>query len=216
MSKLLLSLILLCSSSFALGSQFKEASGWALMGGYGNLNDGFKKAEALEPTGTTFKGAWTHRTKYFDKGLMVRHGKFTDELTYEDIKADFSHSDLTLGVMGSFWLFSWFNVHGGYAYHTISERVSGDFTDNEQTEVEEKYNINRTSVFGLYGGADLVLFQTKSFQLFLNYDYYHLNGLRAHQWEAMAGFRFYTSSSNVGKGNFFVKFFREIFKPKDK
>lgn len=216
MSKLLLSLVLLFSSSLALSSQFKEASGWALMGGYGSLNDGFKKAEELEPTGTTFKGAWTHRTKYFDKGLMVRYGKFTDELTYDDIKADFSHSDLTLGLMGSFWLFSWFNIHGGYAYHTISERISGGFTADQQTEVEEEYNINRTSVFGLYGGADLVLYQNKSFQFFLNYDYYHLNGLKAHQWEAMAGIRIYTAASNVGKGNFFVKFFREIFKPKDK
>jgi hypothetical protein len=215
MKKLILLFLLSSTAVLAKSDNFKEASGWSFSAGRGTLVDGKKKTSDLEPSGTTFKGSWTHRTKYFDTGLMARYGKFTDEVTYNNIQGDFSHGDLTLGFMASFWAFSWFNVHGGYTFHRISEKVRGNYTDQEETEIQKKYNLIDQGVYGLYGGADLVLLQSKSFQFFVNYDYYHLNGFKAHQWEAMAGFKFYLAPSKVGKGNFFVKMFTEMFAPKN-
>lgn len=213
--KIIFALLVIVTSS-ALAAPPKEATGWSFLVGRGELNSGRKHAEGVDPSGTTFKGSWSHRSKYFEPGLMVRHGKFTDDLTFAGTTGEFTQTDLTLGAQVGFWAFSWLKLNGGYAYHIAKEKVSGEFTTSQQETIKETYKISEDSTYGLYGGADLVLIKSDKFQFFLNYDYYHLNGVRAHQWEAMAGFRFYISGkSSVGKGNYFVKIFTELFKSKE-
>jgi hypothetical protein len=141
----------------------------------------------------------------------------SDDITFENVDGELKSNDLTFAFNGGFWPFSWLKLHGGYAFHLIKEKVTGDYTDSQNTDIEEEYRLNSDNVYGIYGGADLVLYQTKSFQFFANYDYYYLNGKNAHQWEAMAGMRFYLSGkSSVGKGNFFVKMFSKLFNPDEK
>lgn len=213
----ILAYFLVLVTTSALAAPAKEATGWSFLIGRGELNSGRKQAEDLNPAGTTFKGSWSHRTKFVEPGLMVRYGKFTDDFTFEGTDGEFKQTDLTLGAQVGFWAFSWLKVNAGYAYHIATEKVTGDFTTSQQTDITETYQISEESTYGIYGGADLVIVQSQSVQFFANYDYYHLNGTGAHQWEAMLGARFYVSGkSSVGKGNFFVKFFRELFESKNK
>jgi len=186
------------------------------MYGLSSLNDGKKQAKDLNPTGNSFKGTWAFRDKYFEGGLMVRYSTLSDDVEFEDIKGDFTRKDLTLGAQIGFWAFSWFKLHGGYAYHGINEKIDGDYTAQQDEDIAEQFGLVDKPVFGVYGGADLVLFRTNRFQFFANYDYYYLNSLKAHDWEGMVGIRLYLAPSNVGKGNFFIQMFKDLLAPKDK
>jgi len=204
------------TSSYA-SSNSKESTAWTLFYGRGTHVDGRKKAEDITPTGNAFKGTWSSRTKYFESGFLVRYANLTDEFTYQSTDGVLKNTDLTLALHGGFWPFSFLKLHGGYAFHRINESIDGDFTDTQRTTMETKYRLINRDIYGLMGGADLILLQSKSFQFFANYDFYYLNGSNAHQWEAMAGIRLYLSGgTKVGKGNFFVKLFNDMFMPKDK
>lgn len=217
MKKIFLLLSLMSASVWAKDANpYKDASSWSIMFGRNSLSDGKKQAEDLNPTGNSFKGAWAHRTKYLEAGVMIRYSKLTDDLEFEDIKGDFTRSDLTLGAQAGFWAFSWLKAHVGYAYHSINEKVHGNFSSSQNEDMIDTYRIVSSPTYGIFAGGDLVLIKNKTFQFFLNYDYYHLNGLRSHDWEAMAGIRIYLGPSKVGKGNFFIKLFRDLLAPKDK
>ena len=217
MKSLTLFLALTLSSFAALADSSKDSTGWALLAGQSTLIDGRKMAEDTKPVGTSFKGTWASRSKYFETGFILRYATMKDDITFENVDGELKTNDVTVGIHGGFWPFSWIKVHGGYAVHFMRESVSGDFTATQKSDLEEEYRLHTNQVFGLFGGADLVLYQTKSFQFFTNYDFYYLNGSNAHQWEAMAGVRFYLSGkSSVGKGNFFVKMFRDLLKLDEK
>lgn len=217
MNKLFLCALVLSVSNFAWSNskaQLKDATSWSLLYGRASLKDGTKHAEDLSPTGNSFKGIWGHRSNYFEVGFMVRYAKLTEDLKFETVPGEFSHKDLTLGIQGGFWAFSWLQLHLGYAYHGITEKVTGEFTEQQDEDLSELYGLVDSTVFGVYGGADLVLLRNERFQFFVNYDYYYLNSLNAHDWEAMVGLRIYLKPSNVGKGNFFVKLFTDLLGPK--
>ncbi len=217
MKMIILVLGLLSTSAFSKDAGGgREASSWALMVGQGTLNDGGKKSEGFTPSGTTFKGIWGHRSKYFESGLMVRYGKLTDEFKFENTKGKIVHNNIALGGQAGFWAFSWLKAHVGYAYNGITESVEGDYTVQQELDIRDQYELNGKPTYGIYFGGDLILAQSKDFQFFLNYDYYHLNKLKAHYWEGMVGARIYTGPSKVGKGNFFVKLFQELLMPSEK
>ncbi len=216
MKTIALILCLLSSSAYAKeAGGAREASSFALLLGQGSLNDGGKKNDGVEPKGTTFKGVWGQRSKYFETGLMVRYGKLTDAFKFENTKGQIVHNNIALGGQAGFWAFSWLQVHVGYAYNGITESIEGDYTVQQEDRIKEDYRLNGKPTYGAYFGGDLVIAQTKDFQFFMNYDYYHLNKLKAHYWEGMVGARIYTGPSKVGKGNFFVKMFKELLMPSD-
>jgi hypothetical protein len=187
----------------------KEMTAWSFLYGYGRMDQDIKEDQDLTPTGSTYKFSYGKREKYFDYSIMFRYGTLNDDFSFSNIDGEILHNNFSVGGQLGFWLFSWLNIHVGYARHAISESIKGSFTEPQKDSIREKYKISSEPTSGLYAGGDLVLVKTERFQLFTNYDYYHLNGREGHVWEAMMGLRFYFNSTRSSpKSNWLGEMFK--------
>ncbi|MDO9181497.1 MAG: hypothetical protein Q7U04_03770 [Bacteriovorax sp.] len=187
-----------------------NSSSWSLLYGYSqnvnNLN--------YKPAGASYKFQFGTR---WDSNVEINFfGRYTsqkDNISFSNIDGSITRADQTAGIHFGYWLFSVFNLHAGYALHNNSHKIAGAYSSTQSTTIKSNYNLGELNTKGLLAGADLVLLQSTSFQLFTNYEYYHLNHLKSHDWEAMVGIRFYPgpSKNSSSSSSFFNKFFEWVF-----
>ena len=218
MKKILLILILTmshalfaASSSSGRGTRVNSSS-WSLLYGYSkNVNE-----QNYRPGGQSYKLQLGNRTdSNLETNFFLRYASQKDDLTFSNIEGNIVRKTLSFGVNFGIWIFSAFNVHAGYAFHSGSSDVSGAYSTSQQTTINSNHGLGRFSSKGLLAGADLVLLQGTTYQFFTNYEYYHLNHKNSHDWEAMAGLRFYPGpSKSGGSPSFFSKLFDLTFNKK--
>lgn len=213
MNKLLISLVLLCTS-FSLyaasGSRTPiNSSSWSLLFGHSqNEND-----HNYRPVGQSYKVVFGYRfPSNVEINFFGRLADQKDDLTISGVEGNISRGIFSYGLHFGYWIFSALNIHAGYALHTGSEEVKGNFSSSKVSTIKTDYQLNdRYSSKGLMAGADLAILQNSTFQLFVNYEYYHLNHINSHEWDAMVGLRFYPGTSKGGaESSFFAKFFKWV------
>jgi Protochlamydia outer membrane protein len=216
MKKLFIFVISLIASQTLLaasgGSSKINSSSWSLMYGYSqNVNN-----DNYKPTGAAYKFLLGYRfDNNFEPNFYLRYASQKADITSSSIEGNIDRSNIGYGLQVGYWLFSALNLHVGFGFHSISHKVVGAYSSTQKSTIEGDYKLANSSPKGLLAGADLVLLQSKSFQLFTNYEYYHLTHAQAHDWEAMLGIRFYPGpSKGGGESSFFTKLFKWIFSDK--
>ena len=189
-----------------------NSSSWALLYGYSqNIN-----TQGHKPIGPSYKLLFGNRWENnVEINFFGRYASQKANINFSSTEGNINRTDLTGGIHFGYWLFSALNLHAGYAIHKNTSKVAGSYSNTQISTIKTNYNLSDLSVKGLLGGADLVLLQGSTFQLFTNYEYYHLNHSSAHDWEAMVGIRFYpgpSKGSTGSSGSFFSKFFEWAFK----
>lgn len=211
MKILILTFVLVClSSTTALAAPAaKNRLAWSFLYGQGSNKNEFD----YTPTGPAYKIMFGARMTNFDINLQLRYVKMSDDITYAGTDGNIKNRNVAAGIHFGYWVFSFLNLHVGYAKHMINQDLSGSYTTKQVTELNTKYGIEEKDTGGLYTGVDLVLLQSNSFQFFVNGDYYRLNQMEAHDWEVLGGFRFYFDATSSGE-SLFTKIFQKIFSPK--
>lgn len=208
MKSLLLIILLTIFPQFALSASGPYATSWSLLYGYGENQNNLN----FKPTGSTYKAQGGY---YFNKSeltFLFRYSNLEDDLTFESTEGNLTHKMMTLGAHIGYWIFPWIKFHIGYASHNIYEDSKGNFTNTQKNAITSLYNLDDRKTSGLYAGSDIVLLQSKSFQLFSNFDIFRLNNLDSKEWELMVGLRLYIESKKTGTGeSFFTKIFEQIF-----
>ncbi len=175
-----------------------------------------KNDKGYTPKGSSYRFLIGNRSGNSEFNLNFRYAKKTDEFTYSGTGGEISNTGISGGIQVGYWFFNRVNLHIGFAKHITTETLSGNFTTIQKSTLQTTYKIQDRDTFGFYGGSDIALLNFNSFQLFGNYEYYHLNGWSSTEWEAMVGMRFYFSGSKMGEGNFFVKIFKNLFEASGK
>nr|BDT28086.1 hypothetical protein BHI3_15520 [Bacteriovorax sp. HI3] len=211
MKKLFIMLLLIGSQSLfaAPGGQHKiNSSSWSLLYGYGKNDNN----QNYKPGGPSYKALMGIRWESnVELNLFIRYASQKDDIKFSNIEGDISRTSLTGGLHFGYWIFSFFNVHAGYALHSSETKVNGNYSASQTSTIKTDYNLGRLSSKGLMAGADVVLLKGKYLQLYANYDYYHHLHESSNDWEAMVGIRLYpgpsSGSGSSGTGSFFTKFF---------
>jgi hypothetical protein len=209
----IVTLILLSSSIFAASSSGRNginSSSWSLLYGYSEN----RNKKGFTPGGQAYKlefgNRWSTNTEI---NFFISYISQFDAITYSGTAGKIERTSNNGGMWIGYWIFPAFNLHAGYATQNNTYKVKGSFTSSQVSSIESNYSLKNNPTKGLFAGADFVLLQNTTFQLFTNYEYYHLNHAQAHDWEVMAGIRFYPGESK-GTGSsqsFFTKFFEWVF-----
>lgn len=208
-------MFLSCSLFAASSGQTKiNSSSWSLLYGFSqNVNN-----QNYKPAGPSYKFQFGQRwDNNIETNFFARYASQKDNINFSSTEGNISRKAFSGGISLGYWIFSALNIHAGYSFHHSYNKIVGTYTSSQITAIKSNYSLSDLSSKGLFAGADLVLLKGKSFQLFTNYSYYHINHADSHDWEAMVGMRFYPGPSKGGSsssGSFFNKFFGWVL-PKD-
>jgi hypothetical protein len=202
MKTFLIIVTLICASQTLLAANSSRPRGttasWSLLYGYSqNVNN-----QNYKPGGAAYKlQLGTRWDNNIESNFFARYTSQADDITYSSIDGKIKRNVLTGGVQFGYWFFSILKLHAGYAFHITSNDVSGSYSSSQVSTINSNYGLANKTTKGLFAGADLALLQGTSFQLFANYDYYHINHADAHDWEGMLGIRFYPGPSSGGSSS---------------
>ncbi|MBY0414304.1 MAG: hypothetical protein K2Q18_09065 [Bdellovibrionales bacterium] len=210
MKILILAFLFFLSNSYAADMSHKDNIAWTLNYGYGQNSS----TRGFSPAGPNYRLSFGGRMEKLELGFAMSYADQKDNVTYSNVNADITRQNISPSVNVGFWVFSALKLHVGYARHYIVEEVKNSGTSSNEDLITKHYQVVKKDTGGLFGGADLVLLQSSAVQLFVNYDYYRLNSMDAHDWQAMAGFRFYFDAKASGSSGTFGKYFDKLFKIK--
>ncbi len=157
--------------------------------GYANFTDTDKDKLKFTSTAYPFKVAVGNRFGHLEFEIFGRFGKFTGDITHDNVKNSIIHDEKTFGAGIGIYTIPQLRLSVGYAFYQVSEKLKNNVSDIQLADIQEKYNLIDESTSGFYAGVDIHLLTLWKMKVLFSGNYYAYTSVGGKSLEAMIGIK---------------------------
>lgn len=160
--------------------------------GYLNLLQDAALKEHVRPAGTSYAIGFTNRNDYIEFEATYLQAKAESEIRHDDISNSLVHKQSSILLNLNFYIFKNLYARGGIGLHKIKQSLAKPMSEASTEGARRTYGIKESEYSqGLLLGVGVLLIETRSTNIFIQFDKMTFPTIHSAAWNAAIGFRYY-------------------------